>query len=154
MTSRKEQQAKDLNAILAKDIGAKNPVFSLDFIADLHSMFSLYADPRQRRADIRDILMTAKTLGLDTKYEIVFNAIEQICDQVNADALDFETFLTQLTNKVVTILSFRETHILMRAEKLILLSSTLKGKVNLTSMISGISMSSFIMATLKNNLKT
>jgi len=73
--SRKEQQEKDLKAVLAKDIGAKNPVFSLDFIADLHSMFSLYADPRQRRADIRDILMTAKTLGLDTKFEIVFRAL-------------------------------------------------------------------------------
>lgn len=74
--SRKEAQQKDLNTILAKDIGAKNPVFSLDFISDLHSMFSLYADPRQRRADIRDILMTAKTLGLDTKYEIVFVALQ------------------------------------------------------------------------------
>jgi hypothetical protein len=39
-------------------------------------MFWLYADPRQGRADIRDILMTAKTLGLDTKHEIVFRAIE------------------------------------------------------------------------------
>ena len=98
--SRKDQQQKDLNAVLAKDIGAKNPVFSLDFIADLHSMFSLYADPRQRRADIRDILMTAKTLGLDTKYEIVFGAIQAICDETGADALDFETFLKELTNKV------------------------------------------------------
>lgn len=35
--SRREQQEKDLKAVLAKDIGAKNPVFSLDFIADLHS---------------------------------------------------------------------------------------------------------------------
>ena len=99
--SRKDLQQKDLNAILAKDIGGKNPVFSNDFIGDLHSMFSLYADPRQRRADIRDILMTAKTLGLDTKYEIVFGAIQAICDDVGADALDFETFLKELTNKVV-----------------------------------------------------
>ena len=52
-------------------------------------MFSLYADPRQRRADIRDILMTAKTLGLDSKNAIVFHALEEICDGVGADALDF-----------------------------------------------------------------
>jgi hypothetical protein len=31
--NRKEQQEKDLKAVLAKDIGAKNPVFSSDFIA-------------------------------------------------------------------------------------------------------------------------
>jgi hypothetical protein len=66
--SRKEIQEKDLKAILGKDLGAKNPIFSLDMIGDLHAMFSLYADPRQRRADIRDILMTARTLGLDKKF--------------------------------------------------------------------------------------
>lgn len=101
--SRKEQNQKDLKAVLAKDIGSKNPVFSSDFISDLHAMFSLYADPRQRRADIRDILMTAKTLGLDTKFELVYKALEEICDSVGADALDFETFLKELTAKVVKI---------------------------------------------------
>lgn len=99
--SRKEQQAKDLKAVLGAEIGAKNPVFSTDFISDLHAMFSLYADPRQRRADIRDILMTAKTLGLDTKFELVYKALEEVCDSVGADALDFETFLKLLTAKVV-----------------------------------------------------
>jgi hypothetical protein len=53
---------------MAKDIGAKNPIFSNEHIAELHSLFSLYVDPRQRRADIRDILMTANTLGLDKNY--------------------------------------------------------------------------------------
>jgi hypothetical protein len=38
-------------------------------------MFALYADPRQRRAEMRDFLMTATTLGLDKKYEIVYRAI-------------------------------------------------------------------------------
>ena len=33
-----------------------------------HNMFSLYADPRQRKSDIKDILMTAKVLALDTKF--------------------------------------------------------------------------------------
>ena len=67
-------------------------------------MFSLYADPRQRRADIRDILMTAKTLGLDAKYEIVFRAMQEIAESVGGDALEFETFLRELTNKVVLIM--------------------------------------------------
>lgn len=74
--SKKQVQEKDLQAVLSKDIGSKNPVFSTDFISDLHAMFSLYADPRQRRADIRDILMTAKTLGLDSKFELVCRALE------------------------------------------------------------------------------
>lgn len=99
--SRKEQNEKDLKAVLGKEVGAKNPVFSSEFISDLHAMFSLYADPRQRRADIRDILMTAKTLGLDTKFELVYKALEEICESVGADALDFETFLKELTAKVV-----------------------------------------------------
>jgi hypothetical protein len=74
--NKRENQYKDLKNILAKDIGAKNPIFSTEFITDFHQMFWLYADPRQGRADIRDILMTAKNLGLDTKHELVFRAIE------------------------------------------------------------------------------
>ena len=68
MLSRKEIHDKDLQAIMAKPIGAKNPIFDPKIIEDLHSMFSLYADPRQRRVEIRDILMTASTLGLENKY--------------------------------------------------------------------------------------
>jgi hypothetical protein len=91
--NKREQQEKDLKAILSKDIGSKNPVFSTEFITDLHELFSLYADPRQRRADIRDILMTAKNLGLDSKNELVFRALVDISEGTGGDALDFETFL-------------------------------------------------------------
>ena len=151
--SRREQQEKDLKAVLAKDIGAKNPVFSLDFIADLHSMFSLYADPRQRRADIRDILMTAKTLGLDTKFEIVFRALEEICDQVGADALDFETFLKELTAKVVQIHLFREILTQLKEDQQTFLYWIPRAKVNSISMTWDTLTSSCIMDTLRNNSK-
>jgi hypothetical protein len=50
MLSRREQLEKDFKAIMSKPIGAKNPIFEERFIVELHSMFSLYADPRQRRA--------------------------------------------------------------------------------------------------------
>jgi hypothetical protein len=73
--SRKQIQEKELNAVLAKDIATKNPIFSSQHIAELHSLFSLYADPRQRRANVKDLLMTAKTLGLDEKYDIVFRVL-------------------------------------------------------------------------------
>ena len=101
--SRKETQKKDLDAIMNKDIGKKNPIFTADSIAELHAMFSLYADPRQRRADIRDILMTAKTLGLD-RYELVYRVIEEIGDAYGGDPLDFETFLRELTTRIVIFL--------------------------------------------------
>ena len=52
-------------------------------------MFSLYADPRQRRADIRDILLTAKTLGLDTKHELVYRALHEIVEHGTGDPLNF-----------------------------------------------------------------
>ena len=60
---------------MAKPIGGKNPIFDPKMIEELHSMFSLYADPRQRRVEMRDILMTAATLGLEHKYELVYRAI-------------------------------------------------------------------------------
>ncbi len=89
MTSKREIQEKDLKTILAKDIGAKNPIFSPGHISDIHAVFSLYADPRQRRADVRDILLTANTLGLDSKYSIVIRILQEINDSTNGNALDF-----------------------------------------------------------------
>ena len=66
--SKKEIEKKDLEAILKKDIGAKNPIFSPGMLAEMHQVFSLYCDPRMRRTDVRDILLTATTLGLDSRY--------------------------------------------------------------------------------------
>lgn len=100
--SKKEQQEKDLKVIMVKEIGAKNPIFSPDHIAELYSMFSLYADPRQRRVDINDILMTAKSLGLDRKNELVYNALLSMAVDAGNHALDFETFLRELTAKIVS----------------------------------------------------
>ena len=89
--------------MLAKDIGSKNAVFSPDGIAELHALFSLYADPRQRRADIREFLLTAGTLGLDQKYEFVFRLLQEVHDGTHGQALDFEGFLKELTAKTVPI---------------------------------------------------
>lgn len=91
--SKKEIQKNELKTVLGKDISTKNPVFTVEHITELHALFSLYADPRQRRADVRDMLMTASTLGLDTKYELVFRVLQDLYDSTNGAALDFETFL-------------------------------------------------------------
>ena len=91
--SKREIQEKELKTILGKDVATKNAVFSPDHITELHALFCLYADPRQRRADIRDALMTASTLGLDTKYEFVFRLLNEIYDGTNGAPLDFEQFL-------------------------------------------------------------
>ena len=101
MTNKKEIADKELKAVLAKDIGSKNPVFSPDAIGELHALFSLYADPRQRRADVREMMMTASTLGLDSKYEFVFRVIGDINDASGGNALNFEEFLKELTARVV-----------------------------------------------------
>lgn len=103
MLSRREVQEKDLQSIMAKPIGGKNPIFEQKLIKDIHSMFSLFADPRQRRVEVRDILMTATTLGLDQSYEIVFRAITEIDEANQGNALDFEGFITELTKKIVII---------------------------------------------------
>jgi Ca2+-binding EF-hand superfamily protein len=114
--SKREQQEKELKAVLAKDIGSKNPVFSTESIQELHALFSLYADPRQRRADVREVLLTAGTLGLDSKYEFVFRLLQEINDSTHGAALDFEQFLKELTNRIVLSLPRRETPSAKRAD--------------------------------------
>jgi hypothetical protein len=101
LMSKREIAEKELKTVLAKDIGAKNPVFSPEGISELHALFSLYADPRQRRADVREFLLTAGTLGLDTKYEFVFRLLQEVQDATHGNALDFEGFLRELTTRIV-----------------------------------------------------
>jgi len=89
--------------VLAKDIVTKNPVLSPEHITELHALFSLYADPRMRRADVRELLQTAQTLGLDSKHELVFRLLADLNDSTQGAALDFETFLKELTARLVCI---------------------------------------------------
>jgi len=140
--SKKEIQEKDLKTILAKDIGAKNPIFSAEHIAELHAVFSLYADPRQRRADVRDILLTASTLGLDAKYELVFRLLHEIHEGTGGNALDFEGFLREVTNRIVTYVLFRVIHLARKAEKLTSLFWMSREKDNSTLLISNTSTNS------------
>lgn len=46
-------------------------------------MFNLYIDGRTRDADIKDIANTAKTLGLDSKYPIVYGALVDIANSAD-----------------------------------------------------------------------
>lgn len=116
--SKKEIQKKELAAVLAKDIGSKNPIFSTEAIEELHALFSLYADPRQRRADVRELLITAHTLGLDSKYEFVFRLLQEVQDSTHGNALDFEQFLKELTIRIVSFSLCREAPSTRKAERL------------------------------------
>ena len=62
-----------------------------------------------RRADCRDLLQTAQTLGLDKKYEIVFKLIMDINDSTGGAPLDFEGFVKELTHRLVRVILLRET---------------------------------------------
>jgi Ca2+-binding EF-hand superfamily protein len=82
-------------------------------------LFSLFADPRQRRVDIKDILMSAKALGLDEKYDIVFRTLQEVSES-SGDAVNFEEFLKALTARVVIFLiNFREIHSVNKEKELI-----------------------------------
>lgn len=101
--SKKEAQEKDLKAILAKDIGSNNPIFSPGHLAELHAVFSLYADNRMRRTDVRDIILTATELGLDTNYEMALRLLQEITDANSGNSLDFEGFVKELTTRIVSV---------------------------------------------------
>ena len=92
MLSRKDQLKKDKEALWTKTIVTKNPVFTQQHIDEFYEMFNLYTDGRTKDADIKDIANTAKTLGLDSKYQIVYNALVDIANE-NELPMNFETFL-------------------------------------------------------------
>jgi hypothetical protein len=128
-TTRKEALEKEKKAILAKDFVTKNEVLTSDHVEDLFNLFHLYADARTKRADIRDILVTARTLGLNDKYAFVFKALEGVCDGPQGNELDFETFVKDLTAKIVPFrLEFRVHHSVRSAVKPLSICWTCKAR--------------------------
>ena len=99
-----------LKAALALEVVLKNPIFSSEHIEELFNMFYLYSDPRTSKADIRDVLVTARALGLDKKYELVFRAIEEVSEVHHGDRISFENFIKDLTRIIVYVDLFREIH--------------------------------------------
>lgn len=73
--TKKEAIEKEKKTLYLKDIITKNPIFTREHIDEFYAMFNLYADPT-RQCDISDILNTARTLGFDKKYKIIYNALQ------------------------------------------------------------------------------
>ena len=92
-----------LKAALSSDITLKNPILSSEHIEELFNMFYLYSDPRSGKSDIRDVLVTARALGLDTKFELVFRALEEVAETHGGDRITFEVFIKDLTRIIVRI---------------------------------------------------
>ena len=103
MANKKEHAEQELKKLLAKDIGGKNPIFSPGAIAEMQQVFYLYVDARQRRADVRDMIMTASGLGLDEGHEMAFKVLEEVYEDADGNPLDFETFLKAITDKIVVV---------------------------------------------------
>ena len=79
--SRKELAEKDKKAVFGRDIVAKNPIFSKEHCEDFFQMFNLYCD-NHRQCDVSDILNTARTLGFDKKYKIIFDALTAVSKEL------------------------------------------------------------------------
>lgn len=94
-----------------------HPIFSYDHIGEFYEMFILYADPRTKKADVRDILVTAKTLGLTDKFPIIGHALDDLAASYD-DVVDFEKFIADLTAKLVIkfLIFLREIHLINKEE--------------------------------------
>lgn len=76
---------------------------------EFYDLFSLYSNRNTEKTDFADILSTAKTLGLDEKYAMVFRLLTEIqsenqqeaSEQNIPESVDFPTFLLQLSHKLV-----------------------------------------------------
>ncbi len=95
--------------------------------------------------------MTARTLGLDEKYDIVFRVLAEI-SETSGDALNFEEFLKALTARIVPIfVYFRELHSLNKEEELTSVCMTSKEKESSQLMNSNTSMTNSSMDSMMIN---
>ena len=97
--SKKELTEKDKKTVFSRDVVTKNPIFTKEQCEDFFEMFNLYCDNR-RQCDVGDILNTARTLGFDKKYKIIFEALCKVNEDNAGELVDFETFLRMITEKI------------------------------------------------------
>ena len=89
------------NAIFQKDWVKNNTAFTNDQIEDFYELFKLLADPKNNKIFVDEILQTAKTLGIDSKYGLVYKVLEKFQNETGDQGVDFETFVKELTKRVV-----------------------------------------------------
>lgn len=77
ISQKKEMIEKEKKTLYLKDIVTKNPIFTKEHVDEFFEMFNLYCDPK-RQCDVADILNTARTLGFDRKYKIIYRALGEI----------------------------------------------------------------------------
>lgn len=78
-SNRKELIQKEKKTLFAKDIVTKNPIFTLEHIEEFYSLFNLYAD-NTRKVDVKDMLNTARTLGFDRKYKLIYEGLIKVSE--------------------------------------------------------------------------
>ena len=86
--------------IFAKPIVTSNPTFTVPQIEDFFNLFNLYADV-YRKADVREIVTTAHTLGYNKTHEFIFAALVRMAESLDGEWIGFEHFLTLLTDTIV-----------------------------------------------------
>lgn len=69
-------------------------------------MFKLLADYRTNKIYLSEILQTAQTLGIHEKYKIVYRCLERFQEDIGDEPIDFETFVKELTQRIVIFKHF------------------------------------------------
>ena len=100
--TRKQELENEKKIIFAKDYVKSNLVFTNEHISDFYEMFKLLADNRTNKIYVSEVLETAKTLGIDQKYAIVYRCLERLVEDNKDEPVDFETFLKELTKRIGT----------------------------------------------------
>ena len=76
-------------------------MFTNEHIGDFYDMFKLLADYRTNKIYLSEVLQTAQTLGIHEKYVIVYKCLERFQEEISDEAIDFETFVKELTKRIV-----------------------------------------------------
>ena len=88
-----------------------NRAFTYDQINVLYECFKNFSNPLNNRVFVEDITTAASTLDLHLKHPILFKVLQQVENDYKEDAIDFETFITELTDRMVIDQNSNKGHI-------------------------------------------
>lgn len=79
----------------------KNAIFAEDQIKELSNVFQFFMNPKSKLLNIKDLILSLKTLSYFETNPILISIITKIDKKFSNSDVDFPTFLNEICNTLV-----------------------------------------------------
>lgn len=89
--------------MVTQELIKNNPVFTPEQCDDLIDIFTTFVHPKTKVFQLDDLISTMNTIKQGEAHEIILRILEGIYKEFPGNTLNFDSFLTELTKRIVEL---------------------------------------------------